>query len=239
MNAIEIQDLTKKYGSKTVVDRLCLKVPEGELLALLGLNGAGKSTTIRMLSCLTSPDSGNATLLGHSICSEPEQVKQIIGVSPQESATAPNLTVQENLKLMAALYGTPGSVIDELEQRFSLDTVRNQKSKTLSGGWRRRLSIAMAMAGEPKILFLDEPTLGLDIVARRELWNFIRSLKGKMTVVLTTHYLEEAEALADHVAVLAEGKLCAFGTPEELILQTGAGSFEDAFLCLTGKGALA
>ncbi len=239
MNAIELQDLTKKYGNKTVVDRLCLHVPEGELLALLGLNGAGKSTTIRMLSCLTSPDSGEATLLGHSIRQEPEKVKQIIGVSPQESATAPNLTVLENLELMAALYGTPKNIIEELEERFSLSTVRNQKSKTLSGGWRRRLSIAMAMAGNPKILFLDEPTLGLDIVARRELWNFIRSLKGKMTVVLTTHYLEEAEALADHVAVLTEGKLRAFGTAQELIAQTGAASFEDAFLCLTGKEALA
>lgn len=237
--AIEVRGLCKRYGTQTVVDHISFSVGEGELFSLLGLNGAGKSTTVKMLSCLTRPDGGDATLMGNSILGDAVRVKQIIGVSPQENATAPNLTVTENLALMAGLHGLSkaetAEKIKELSDAFSLHTVAKKRAKTLSGGWQRRLSIAMALVGNPKILFLDEPTLGLDVVARRELWDFIRSVKGKMTVILTTHYLEEAEALSDRIAVLTEGTLRAVGTPAELKAQTGCDKFEDAFLALAGK----
>ncbi|MGM9661723.1 MAG: ABC transporter ATP-binding protein [Oscillospiraceae bacterium] len=234
MNAIEIRDLTKRYGDKTAVDRLSLTVERGELMALLGVNGAGKTTTIRMLSCLTAPEEGDALVLGRSIRREPQAVKALLGVSPQETAIAPNLTVRENLELMAGVHGMPAArrreKAAELLERFSLTPVAKQKSRTLSGGWQRRLSIAMALVGEPEVLFLDEPTLGLDVLARRELWDLIRELSGRVTILLTTHYMEEAEALSDRVAVLGEGRLRALGTAAELMQRAGAGSMEDAFL---------
>ncbi|MGM9618680.1 MAG: ABC transporter ATP-binding protein [Oscillospiraceae bacterium] len=234
MNAIEIRELTKRYGDKTAVDRLSLTVERGELMALLGVNGAGKTTTIRMLSCLTAPEEGDALLLGRSIRREPQGVKALLGVSPQETAIAPNLTVRENLELMAGVHGMPAArrrdKAAELLERFSLTPVAKRKSRTLSGGWQRRLSIAMALVGEPEVLFLDEPTLGLDVLARRELWDLIRELSGRVTILLTTHYMEEAEALAHRVAILGEGRLRALGTAEELMRRSGAGSMEDAFL---------
>ena len=234
--AIQTSKLKKNFGDTVAVDDLDLCVYQGELLALLGLNGAGKSTTVRMLCGLLSPDGGEAEVLGKDVIKEAQVVKSFIGVSPQESATAPNLTVYENLELVARLHGmsreTARARIAELEAVFSLDEVRNKKSKTLSGGWRRRLSIAMALVSKPQVLFLDEPTLGLDVVARRELWRLIESLRGKVTIILTTHYLEEAEALSDRVAVMARGKLCAVGTPRELCALTACEKFEDAFIKL-------
>ncbi|MBQ8309794.1 MAG: ATP-binding cassette domain-containing protein [Clostridia bacterium] len=238
--AIVIEHLTKRFGNRVAVNDLTLRVAEGELLALLGLNGAGKSTTVRLLSCLCRADAGEAWVYGKYISREQEEVKALIGVSPQESATAQNLTVHENLELLARLHGMDRvramEKVTELERIFSLDKVRSQKSKTLSGGWQRRLSIAMALVSTPKVLFLDEPTLGLDVLARRELWDFIRSLKGKMTVILTTHYLEEAEMLADRVAIMAEGRLCALGTVAELKVRTACQTFEDAFVTLAKGG---
>lgn len=243
MHAIEINGLCKRYGDKVAVNDLSLCVETGELLALLGLNGAGKTTTVRMLSCLCRPTKGDARLLGKSVTEDATAVKALIGVSPQESATAPNLTVEENLMLVARLHGLPRerarARIAELSEIFSFDGVMKQKSKTLSGGWQRRLSIAMALVSEPQILFLDEPTLGLDVLARRELWGLIRSLKGKVTIILTTHYLEEAEALADRVAIMANGALCAHGTVEELKARAVADSFEDAFVAMSrGEGTV-
>ncbi|MBQ9773447.1 MAG: ATP-binding cassette domain-containing protein [Clostridia bacterium] len=239
MEAIRMEGLCKTYGAVRAVDALSLSVAEGELLALLGLNGAGKTTTVRMLSCLTRADAGDAFLLGKSIRTDADAVKRIIGVSPQESATASNLTVYENLHLVARLYGLSRSDaarrIATLEEVFSLGEVRNRKSKTLSGGWQRRLSIAMAMVGDPKILFLDEPTLGLDVLARRELWQFIEGLKGHTTIILTTHYLEEAEALSDRVAIMANGRLRAHGSVRELMDQAQADSFENAFVHFAGR----
>ncbi len=238
MEAIQIEHLSRRYGDKLAVDDLCFSVHEGELLALLGLNGAGKTTTVRMLSGLCRPTSGDAYLLGKSVVQESDAVKRFLGMSPQESATAPNLSVRENLELIAHLYGFFGAECERRIQSvagiFHLDEVMKQKSRTLSGGWQRRLSIAMALVGEPRILFLDEPTLGLDVLSRRELWRFIASLKGKMTVILTTHYLEEAEALADRVAVMANGRLCAMGSVEELCAQTETASLEEAFVRLAG-----
>lgn len=238
MSAIEIRGLSKYYGKKAAVKELDLTVERGELFALLGVNGAGKSTTIKLLSCLLRPDGGDARLMGESILTHPQAVKRRINVSPQETAVAPNLSVRENLELMAGLYGVEKRRVEAAMGELGLEEVSGSRAKTLSGGWQRRLSIAMALITEPEVLFLDEPTLGLDVLARRELWGVIEGLKWKTTVVLTTHYLEEAEALSDRVGVMAEGRLRAVGTPEELKALAGTDSFEEAFVALAaGKGA--
>ncbi len=239
MNAIETTGLTKQFRGRTAVNGLDLCVRAGELLALLGTNGAGKTTTIRMLCGLLAPTSGDALLLGHSIVREPEAGKRLLNVSPQETAVAPKLTVRENLEFIARLYGA--SQVDAARkaqaalETFHLAERAKERAQTLSGGLQRRLSIAMALMSDPQILFLDEPTLGLDVRARRELWRFIETLKGRVTVILTTHYLEEAEALADHIAVLHDGRLRALGTAEELKQLAGVQDFEEAFLNLTGE----
>lgn len=240
MSAIKAVNLTKVYKDKTVVDKLNLEIEEGELFSLLGVNGAGKTTTIKMLSCLIRPTSGDALLLGDSIVENPMAVKENINVSPQETAVAPNLTVKENLETMARLYGISKKEAvkkaDEIIDKFELTEIKKSKAKTLSGGWQRRLSIAMALISEPKILFLDEPTLGLDVLARRELWRIIENLKGKVTIILTTHYLEEAEALSDRIGVMSKGKLRAVGTAKELMEKTNTENFEDAFIKLASEG---
>ena len=236
MEAIRVSGLTKKYKDCTAVDRLDLTVEQGELFGLLGVNGAGKTTTIKMLSCLAKPQEGDAFLMGHSIVTDPAGVKKIIGVSPQETAVAPNLTVEENLLLMCGLHGFSKEKREKQMARFSqqlgLSQVLRKRAIKLSGGRQRRLSIAMALVGEPEILFLDEPTLGLDVLARNELWDVIRALKGKLTMMLTTHYMEEAEALCDRVGIMKNGRLLALGTVEELKEQTGAQRLEEAFITL-------
>ena len=216
MNAIEILGLTKEYGGRRVVDRLELTVPAGELFALLGVNGAGKSTTIKMLSCLTVPTEGDGRLMGRSVRTDSHRAKEILAVSPQETAIASNLTVRENLELMAGIYGRPKERITQVMEQLDLGQWAKQRAKTLSGGWQRRLSIAMALVSQPEVLFLDEPTLGLDVLARRELWSVIRGLKGHTAIILTTHYLEEAESLADRIGIMNAGRLRAVGTAEEL-----------------------
>lgn len=242
MIAIEAKELTKKYKNKTVVDALNLTIEQGELFALLGVNGAGKTTTIKMLSCLAKPSGGDAFLLGDSIVDAPMAVKQKINVSPQETAVAPNLSVRENLELIYGIYGHNKQAAKdktaEMIKTFGMDEIAEDKAKTLSGGWQRRLSIAMALISEPQILFLDEPTLGLDVIARRELWKIITQLNGKITIILTTHYLEEAEALADRIGIMSQGKLKALGTAKELLAKANTESFEDAFLTFVGKEAV-
>ncbi len=237
MNAIETKNLTKRYKEKTAVNNLDLTVREGELYGLLGVNGAGKSTTIKMLSTLTQPTSGDAQILGSSIISDAAKVKEIINVSPQETAVAAKLSVRENLEFIAKIYGsdkrTAKAKAQEMIERFDMEDVAKQKAGTLSGGWQRRLSIAMALISEPKVLFLDEPTLGLDVVARRELWRVIEKLKGKVTIILTTHYLEEAEALCDRIGVMSKAKLKAEGTAAELKALAGIDDFEEAFIRIT------
>ena len=240
MEAIKTKDLTKRYGKISALDALTLTVEQGEMLALLGVNGAGKTTAIKLLSCLAEPSEGEAWLCGHSILKESDAVKRVIGVSPQETAIAKKLSVRENLQFMAEVHGAksqeaPGRV-EKMIDRMGLGKVAAQRAGTLSGGWQRRLSIAMALIGEPKILFLDEPTLGLDVLARHELWEQIRALKGNTTVILTTHYLEEAEALCDRIAILAGGKLITVGTANELKALAGKESFEDAFVALCAGG---
>lgn len=234
--AIQAIGLTKTYGAKRAVDNLSLEIKEGELFALLGVNGAGKTTTIKMLSGLTQPTSGEATLLGDSILHDPARAKAHNGISPQETAVARNLTVLENLALMARIYGADAKEAaqkaQETAEQLGLHDAAKSKAKTLSGGMQRRLSIGMALISNPKILFLDEPTLGLDVIARRELWAVVRRLKGRVTILLTTHYLEEVEALSDRAAIMTNGRLAAIGTVAELTAQANAKNFEDAFVAL-------
>lgn len=237
MNAIEILGLTKEYRGRRVVDALELSVPTGELFALLGVNGAGKSTTIKMLSCLVVPTEGDGLLMGRSIRTDSRRAKEVLAVSPQETAIASSLTVRENMELMAGIYGRSKGQVDQVTAQLGLKQWAKQRAKTLSGGWQRRLSIAMALVSQPEVLFLDEPTLGLDVLARRELWGVIRELKGHTTIILTTHYLEEAESLADRVGIMNQGRLRAVGTPEELKTLAGCVSFEDAFVALAGEEA--
>lgn len=234
MNAIEIKNLSKQYKDLTAVKDLSLDIRKGELFSLLGVNGAGKTTTIKMLSCLTRPTSGDALLNGRSILRDSTEVKSIIAVSPQETAVAPLLSVRENLVLMAGIHGLSKSVAkertEELSAQLGLDSVLNRKAGKLSGGWQRRLSIAMALISKPEILFLDEPTLGLDVLARSELWELIAGLKSQATIILTTHYMEEAEALSDRTGIMKAGRLIAVGTPEEIKTLAGEDSLEKAFI---------
>ncbi len=240
MDAIRIEGLTKKYKEVVAVDDLSLSVHKGELFSLLGVNGAGKTTTIKMLSCLTQPTSGDAFLNGKSIRKDTAAVKLLIAVSPQETAVAPGLSVGENLELICGVHGFTkekrNTKVAELTERLGLETVIKKKAGKLSGGWQRRLSIAMALISEPEILFLDEPTLGLDVLARSELWDIIRSLKGKVTMILTTHYMEEAEALSDRIAIMKNGKLLICDTPDKIKETAGTDHFEQAFVNIV-KGA--
>jgi ABC-2 type transport system ATP-binding protein len=236
-NAIETHQLTKRYGSLCAVDALDLCIQQGELFALLGVNGAGKTTTIKMLTCLTRPTDGDALLMGHSVVHAPQLVKPCINLSPQETAIAPHLTALENLAFIAGLYGANSAQAKQRAQEsieaMGLQSVAHRRAKTLSGGWQRRLSIAMALISQPQILFLDEPTLGLDVLARRALWQQIQALKGHITIVLTTHYLEEAEALADRIGIMSGGKLRAVDTPLGLMAQAHTSNLEDAFIALS------
>ena len=242
MPAIKTTELTKRYRNLTAVDKLNLEIQQGELFALLGVNGAGKTTTIKMLTGLTRPTGGDALMGGYSIIREPERVKHLIGASPQETAVAPNLSVRENLELICGIHGFSKAKteerIHELSTQFSLEEVLQRKAGKLSGGWQRRVSIAMAIISQPQILFLDEPTLGLDVIARHELWDMIRSLKGNSTVILTTHYMEEAAALSDRIGILKSGKLLAVGTVRELNEKAGTTDFERAFVTIVKEDAV-
>ena len=234
MDAIRIENLTKKYKDVVAVDNLNLTVKKGELFSLLGVNGAGKTTTIKMLSCLTVPTSGDAFLNGKSIVKNSSDVKKIIAVSPQETAIAPGLTAKENLELICGVYGFSkekrNAKINELTELLGLESIIKRKAGKLSGGWQRRLSIAMSLISEPQILFLDEPTLGLDVLARSDLWEIIRSLKGKITIILTTHYMQEAEVLSDRIAIMKDGRLLICDTAEKIKETAGTDNFEEAFV---------
>ena len=236
MYAIQTAGLVKRYKEITAVDKIDLQIKKGELFSLLGINGAGKTTLIKMLSCLTKPTEGEAYVGGFSISKDSDRIKRIIGVSPQETAIAPGLSVIENLELIAGVHGFSKEKsikrIDELSSELSLGEVLKRRAGKLSGGWQRRLSIAMALISEPQILFLDEPTLGLDVIARHELWELIASLKGKITIILTTHYLEEARMLSDRIGIMKNGALLEVGTAEGLIEKTGAADFESAFVAV-------
>ena len=236
MEAIKIMDLTKVYKDLTAVDRLNLEIRQGELFSLLGMNGAGKTTTIKMLSCIAKPTSGDAIVGGYSIVQDPWRVKGQIGVSPQETAVAPNLSVKENLELLCGIHGFSGEEraekVEDLCRQFHLHDILHKRAGKLSGGWQRRVSIAMALISEPAVLFLDEPTLGLDVIARSELWDIIRSLKGKVTIILTTHYMEEAQALSDRIGIMKNGRLMVVGTAGQLMEQTHTEKFEDAFIAI-------
>jgi len=242
MEAIKTIDLTKKYKDLVAVDKLNLQIEQGELFSLLGVNGAGKTTTIKMLSCLAKPTSGDAFVCGSSVVRDEFNVKRVIGVSPQETAVAPNLSVKENLELMCGIHvfskEKSRAKIKELSEQFNLHHILAKKAGKLSGGWQRRVSIAMALISEPSILFLDEPTLGLDVIARSELWDMIRGLKGKVTIILTTHYMEEAEALSDRIGIMKSGKLLIIGSAHELMEKTGSDKFENAFISIVKEASI-
>lgn len=242
MQEIKTIKLVKRYKNLAAVDGLNFEIQHGELFSLLGVNGAGKTTVIKMLSCLTKPTEGDAIVAGYSITKKPEQVKRLIGVSPQETAVAPNLSVKENLELICGIHDfskdKTKEKIQKLSEQFSLDSILQRKVSKLSGGWQRRVSIAMALISEPKILFLDEPTLGLDVFARQELWETIRSLKGKITIILTTHYMEEAKALSDRIGIMKSGKLLAVGTVSEINAMADTEDFEAAFVSIVKGSAV-
>ena len=242
MQAIRTMELVKQYKKITAVDKLHLEINQGELFSLLGVNGAGKTTTIKMLTCLTQPTSGEAYVGGHSITKESKKVKELIGVSPQETAVAPNLSVKENLDFICGIHGftkeKTKEKINELTNKFDFHEILHRKAGKLSGGWQRRVSIAMALISEPKILFLDEPTRGLDVIARHELWDMIRELKASSTIILTTHYMEEAEALSDRIGIMRNGKLLAVGTVDELNNLAGTTDFETAFITIVKEAAV-
>ncbi|MCM1102825.1 MAG: ABC transporter ATP-binding protein [Clostridium sp.] len=237
--AVEIKDLVKDFGTKRAVDHISLSIEKGELFALLGVNGAGKTTTIRMLSGLSRPSGGEAYVMGNSIKEALSKVKLNSNLSPQETAVAPNLTVKENLRFMARIYGAAKEEArmraEEQIAQFGMTEIAEKKAKLLSGGWQRRLSIAMALITQPEVLYLDEPTLGLDVLARRELWKVIGDLKKHVTIVLTTHYMEEVEALSDHVAVMVNGVIKAYGTLEEIKSETGKDTLEEAFIAIAER----
>ena len=236
MEAIRIQNLTKKYKNLTAVDGINLTIQAGELFSLLGVNGAGKTTTIKILSGLSRPSSGDAYIMGKSVVKESGEAKALIGISPQETAVAPNLSVKENLELMCGVHGftkkRSEEKVREICDSFNLNSILNKRASKLSGGWQRRLSIAMALVGEPQVLFLDEPTLGLDIIARNELWELIKGLKEKITIILTSHYMEESEALSDRIGIMKSGRLIALGTAAELKAKAGTEKFDEAFVKL-------
>ena len=242
MQAIKTTELVKRYRTLTAVDKLNLDIHQGELFSLLGVNGAGKTTTIKMLSCLAKPTAGDALVGGYSVTAQPEQVKRLIGVSPQETAVAPNLSVKENLELICGIHGfskeKTKAKVQQLSDQFALDSVLSRKAGKLSGGWQRRVSIAMALSSEPQLLFLEEPTLGLDVIARHTLWDLIRTLKGRVTIILTTHYMEEAEALSDRIGIMKSGKLLAVGTVAELNRLAGTDDFETAFVSIVKEGEI-
>ena len=240
MLAIEVNNLTKKFKEKTAVNGISFQINKGELFALLGTNGAGKTTTIKMISTLILPTSGEIKVEGLDVIKDRQKIKEIVDVSQQETAIAPNLSVKENLEFMAGVYQIKNKdeKINELVKMFNLDGVLKQKAKTLSGGWQRKVSIAISLINDPKILFLDEPTLGLDVIARKELWSVIKELKGKITIILTTHYMEEAESLSDRIGIMANGNLVDVGTVEELINKSGENNFEDAFVKIATGGKI-
>ena len=240
MNSIEVNKLTKKYKEKIAVNEIDLKIKKGELFALLGTNGAGKTSTIKMLSGLILPTSGEIIINNMDMKKDMFKIKEKLNISPQETAIAPNLTVKENLEFMAGVYQIKNKKekIEELVNQFKLGEVLNKKAKTLSGGWQRKVSIAISLINDPEILFLDEPTLGLDVIARKELWKVISSLKGKITIILTTHYMEEAEKLSDRIGIMSNGELVDIGTAKELIKKTKTDNFEDAFVSIATGGEL-
>ena len=240
MTEIKLSSLTKRYKDITAVDSLSLEIEKGELFGLLGVNGAGKTTTIKMLSTLTAPTSGDAEIAGFSILGDKQKIRERIAISPQETAVAENLTARENLKMMAGIYGMDKDAaekrIGELSDALSLRQVMDKRLKKLSGGYKRRVSIAMALINSPSVLFLDEPTLGLDVIARAELWDAIKAIKGELTIILTTHYLEEAQEMCDRLAVMKDGRLITVGVADEIMKEAGVDDFETAFVKLVKEG---
>jgi ABC-2 type transport system ATP-binding protein len=239
-SAITITNLTKRFGDITAVDNLSLEIGWGELFGILGPNGAGKSTAVNVLNTLLEPTDGSATVDGHDVVFDPEGVREVIGVCPQEPAFYPHLTGEENITLMGEMHLVPKDVIKKrvksMVEKIGMEDHINRRAKDYSGGMIRRVSMLMALINDPKIALLDEPTVAMDPKSRRAVWDYIRELKeqGK-AIILTTHYMEEAQELCDRVAIIDEGKLIALGSPSDLMEEHQAKNLEEVFLKLTGK----
>ncbi|MCX6719884.1 MAG: ATP-binding cassette domain-containing protein [Candidatus Staskawiczbacteria bacterium] len=240
-NIIEIKNLVKKFKDFTAVDNIILEVKKGEIFAFLGPNGAGKTTTIRMLTTLLNPDGGSISVNGFKTVENKSEVRKSFGIVFQDPSLDNELTAFENLEFHGIMYDVPKKIrrerIDQLLKFVGLEDRRNDFVKNFSGGMKRRLEIARGLIHHPKILFLDEPTIGLDPQTRNHLWEYMKKLNKEegMTVFLTTHYMEEAENMADTIAIIDLGKIIAKGTSEDLKKQTNEDSLEKAFLQLTGK----
>ena len=239
-SAITITNLTKKFDDITAVDNLSLEIGWGELFGILGPNGAGKSTAVNILNTLLEPTDGSATVDGHDVVFDPEGVREVIGVCPQEPAFYPHLTGEENITLMGEMHLVPKDVLKKrvksMVEKIGMEDHINRRAKDYSGGMIRRVSMLMALINDPKIALLDEPTVAMDPKSRRAVWDYIRELKeqGK-AIILTTHYMEEAQELCDRVAILDEGQLIALGSPSDLMEEHQAKNLEEVFLKLTGK----
>ncbi len=223
---LEVQKLVKKYGSFTAVKGISFDIQEGEIFSLLGPNGAGKTTTISVLSTLYAPTKGDAIIAGHSVTKEPMAVKQVIGVVPQELALYDDLTARENLAFWGKMYNLGGKAlrdrIDEVLKQIGLEDKANKRVKTFSGGMKRRVNIGVGLLHKPKLLFMDEPTVGIDPQSRRAILDSVKDLnKQGMTVLYTTHYMEEAQELSDRVGIIDHGELIALGTQAQLTKQVG------------------
>ena len=238
--AIGIEHLTKKYEDVTAVEDLSLQIEKGELFGLLGPNGAGKTTIINILCGLIKPTSGTAKVGHFDVQKETYQVRELIGVCPQETAVYPYLTGAENVELFGNLHIMTNETIETrrnmLLEKLGLTQEAKRKAEKYSGGMRRRLSLALALIHNPQVAFLDEPTVALDPQSRHAVWDFIRELKKEnKTIILTTHYMEEAEALCDRVGIIDHGKLLALGPPKDLVLKAGVTNLEEVFINLTGR----
>ncbi|NON62900.1 MULTISPECIES: ABC transporter ATP-binding protein [Acidianus] len=233
MEAIKVEDLWKYYDEKEVLKGLTFSVNEGEIFSILGPNGAGKTTTVKILSCIDKPTRGKIEVLGYSIPSQCQKIRESVGIVPQEFQGFSDLSVKDNARYFAELYGKGNSSVEETLSKLGLIEYANTRFKKLSGGYKRRVAIACALVGKPSLIYLDEPTVGLDPKSRRDLWNTIKELKNKgITVLLTTHYLDEAQKLSDKVAIMYNGKIIRSSTPELIMKEFEKSSLEEAYLAL-------
>lgn len=233
MITISVEDLRKSYKEKEVLKGISFTVNEGEIFSLLGPNGAGKTTTIKILSCVSKPDNGKIEILNMKVPDECDKIRKIVGIVPQDFQGFSDLSVKENIEYFVNIYGGDKSQVNDVIEELNLEDYKNTKFKKLSGGLKRRVAIACALVGDPKVIYLDEPTVGLDPKARRNVWDIMKKLKDrKLTILLTTHYLDEAQKLSDRIAIIYSGKILRLSTPDDLMKEFEKPTLEEAYLAL-------